>query len=58
LQRYESCLENKYTKVLTTHNFFNLQKFSEEDEVQEEVKFKGQAADFYDSGGTEAGSKT
>jgi len=30
------------------------------DEVQEEVKtwFKGQAADFYDSGDTETGSKT
>jgi hypothetical protein len=43
------------------HGFFTtLLKFNEyDDEVQEEVMtwFKGQAADFYDSGDTEAGSK-
>jgi len=35
-------------------------KFDDNDEVQEEVMawFKGLAADFYDSGDTEAGSKT
>ena len=35
-------------------------KFDDDDEVQEEVMtwFKGQAADFYDSGDTEAGCKT
>jgi hypothetical protein len=35
-------------------------KFDEDSEVQEEVMtwFKGQAANFYDSGDTEAGSKT
>jgi len=35
-------------------------KFDDDNEVQEEVTtwFKGQAADFYDSGDTEAGSKT
>jgi len=34
--------------------------FDDDDEVQEEVMtwFKVQAADFYDSGDTEAGSKT
>jgi len=40
--------------------FTTLLKFDDDDEVQEEVMtwFKGQAADFYDSGDTEAGSKT
>jgi len=35
-------------------------KFDNDDEAQEEVMmwFKGQAAYFYDSGDTEAGSKT
>ena len=36
------------------------EKFDDDDEVQEEVMtwLKEQAADFYDSGDTEAGSKT
>jgi hypothetical protein len=35
-------------------------KFDDDDEVQEEIMtwFQGQAADFYDPGNTEAGSKT
>jgi len=55
-----------YGNVMNFHIFLHLKKhfagknFDDDDEVQEEVMtwFKGQAAEFYDSGDTEAGSKS